>query len=59
MNFRYEITPKAKLSTFEPKEMPSNVEPLAVRATQLGGILKGHLNKLPRTSASATLWEAP
>ena len=58
MNFRYNIVTKNRISVFEPAKLKEPVDPLSMRATQMGAFLKGNYNRLPRTEMSSLLWEA-
>ena len=57
LNFRYHVKQKTKVSIFEAKDAPANSEPMSMRATLMGSMLKGHFTKLPKSAISATVWE--
>lgn len=58
LNFRYTIKPKSKVSAFEPKEVPADVDVAKMRSTMLGGVMRGKLGQLPSTRWSSVKWEA-
>lgn len=57
--FRYTITPKSKVSVFEPKPLPPATEFMNMRGTMMGAVMKNNLTKLPQNKMGSTVWEVP
>ena len=55
-NFRYDVSPKSKVSTFAPK-LQSGADPMALRATMFGALFENLLT-VPKSAMGTTLWEA-
>lgn len=58
INFRYEITPKSKISTLTPNAVPTGTDMMAIRPTWLGALFRTELTKLPRSDVGRMVWEA-
>ena len=55
VNFRYVVKPKSRVSAFEPNGVDG--DPLALRDTTLGAVMKENLNRLPKSKMGSILWE--
>lgn len=56
-NFRYNVNPKARVSTFESKAVPAGTDWLNMRSTWFGAAARGHYTSLPKSHMGAILWE--
>ena len=57
-NFRYEVKPKARVSVFTPKGIPSGTDMMGMRPTLLGAVFSEKLTAAPKSSMGSILWEA-
>lgn len=60
MNFRYTLTPKQRVHTFEPKRLPAETDLKDLRFAQLGAVLANQkrLAALPSSKHFGLAWEA-
>ena len=58
MTFRYDVSPKSKVSVLAVKGVPAETDMMALRPTMFGALCAGKLTCLPKTPTAATLWEA-
>lgn len=56
--FRYDISPKAKVSVMCPKALGDKVDLMALRPTVIGGLFVDNLTAVPQSSMASVLWEA-
>lgn len=54
-NFRYIVKPKTRVSVFEPNRVDG--DPMNMRGTVLGALVKENLLKLPKLPMASILWE--
>ena len=56
--FRYSVNPSSKVTCFEPKALPENLEKLDLRASMFGAVFLKKFNVLPKSGMSSIVWEA-
>jgi hypothetical protein len=56
--FRYCVTPKHRINTFEPKPTPPDANRTDMRATMLGNTMAGNLLHLTGWDFIRQVWEA-
>lgn len=61
MNFRYNVVPKQRVHTFEPKALPTDTDLLQLRHSQLGAVYASNkqLLKLPAKKHVGLAWDVP
>lgn len=58
ITFRYDVTPKSKISTLMVKDVAAGADLMNMRPTMLGALWATKLTSLPKTPAASILWEA-